>query len=288
MTQELCRVETADGVTLDGCLWRPDSPSPAPGAVDAFLLVHGTGSNFYARGVLETFAGQASVAGWPVLRVNTRGHDAMAFLGGSRGSRRGGAAFEAIGDCVHDLRAWLDWLAACGVSRIALVGHSMGGVKAIYATAYDPHPAVACVVGVSPPRFCFERLSSHTRGAPFRDAYETASRLVDEGRPDELIEVEQPLPLILTAGGFLAKYGPHDDYDVIRHLARIDRPVLVLVGTVSVATSPAFDGLPEAVRSLAATRSNITLDVIEGANTVYGTCPNVPFERTADWLRSRI
>jgi len=76
---ELARVETADGIWLDG-LFEPAAAGTRPG--DACLLVHGTGSNFYAPGVLEVFARQARDAGLATLRINTRGHDGLGTLRG--------------------------------------------------------------------------------------------------------------------------------------------------------------------------------------------------------------
>ena len=81
MSLELVRVVTNDEIYLDGALLLPDEGVTAELPVDAFLLVHGTGSNFYAPGVLETFARQAAEAGAPALRINTRGHDASLWWG---------------------------------------------------------------------------------------------------------------------------------------------------------------------------------------------------------------
>ena len=111
-TSELVRVETADGVVLDGALCRPRMAGELP--VDAFLLVHGTGSNFYAPGVLETYTGQALAGGTPVLRINTRGHDGIYSNPASSGSVKGGAAYEHISDCVPDVGAWVNWLVGQG------------------------------------------------------------------------------------------------------------------------------------------------------------------------------
>ena len=61
MTRELVHVRTSDGLRLDGALRHPQSAASLP--VDGFLLIHGTGSNFYAPGVLERFGKQAAAAG---------------------------------------------------------------------------------------------------------------------------------------------------------------------------------------------------------------------------------
>src|SRR5260221_8672647 len=105
---EMVRVETPDQLFLDGALYRPRQSGNL--AVDAFLLLHGTGSNFYAPGVLETFTGQALAEGTAVLRVNTRGHDGICSIPARSGSVKGGATYERVSDCSLDVGAWVNWL----------------------------------------------------------------------------------------------------------------------------------------------------------------------------------
>ncbi|MGE3313722.1 MAG: alpha/beta fold hydrolase [Planctomycetaceae bacterium] len=281
---EHCRAITADRLILDGMLFRPEVVVPNL-PVDVFLLIHGTGSNFSATGVLEAFTAEILARGTPVLRVNTRGHDRVASIpvdGG--GMRNGGAAYEVIDECRHDIAAWLELLAARGLSRVALVGHSMGAVKAIYSQALEPHPNVKLLIAISPPRFCHANFMTHPKAQPFRDDFARASQLVGEGRGEEMISVKQPLPLELTAAGFIAKYGPHDDYDIVKHLLRLTVPTLVMVGDESVAYSPAFDSLPETLSKIAATQTSLTFELVCSADTSYQACLDVPFTIAAAWL----
>ena len=122
---ELIRAKTADGVLLDGSL-QHHTGMDSTSQNTAWLLVHGTGSNFYSSGVLHSFAEQLVHRGCSVARINTRGHDIISALPGGRTPLSGGAAFESIADCVHDLRAWVDELIRRDFQRVVLVGHSMG------------------------------------------------------------------------------------------------------------------------------------------------------------------
>lgn len=281
---ELIRAKTADGVLLDGSLQRPvEHDSSLRNTV--WLLVHGTGGNFYSAGVLQVFAEQLVRAKHSVARINTRGHDIVSTLSGGR-SLSGGAAFESIADCTHDLRAWIDELTRRDFSRVVLVGHSMGGVKAIFSQAHDPHPNVAAVIGVSPPRFCHAEWQSSPKAAAFREHFRRASEWVDSGRGDELMLVQQPLPLWLTAAGFLAKYGPHDHFDFLPLLPRLNRPTLLIVGTESVALSPAFESVPAAVQKLQPSSSHLDLQLVPGANTGYSGHLDVPARLALEWFAS--
>ncbi|MBC7821811.1 MAG: alpha/beta fold hydrolase [Planctomycetaceae bacterium] len=285
MNVELIRAKTADGLRLDGSLQRPEVlDSSAKNTV--WLLVHGTGSNFYSSDVLRTFAEQLVCGGSSVARINTRGHDIISALPGARMPLSGGAAFESIADCVHDLRAWVDELIRRDFSRVLLVGHSMGGVKAIFSQAHDPHPNVAAVIGVSPPRFCHAEWQSSPHAAPFREHFLRATELVESHRGGELMLVQQPLPLWLTAAGFLAKYGPHDDYDFVPLLPRLIHPTLLIVGTASVESSPAFASVPDAVRQLQTSQPQLQFRLVSGANTGYSEHLDAPARLACEWFAS--
>jgi pimeloyl-ACP methyl ester carboxylesterase len=277
---ELVRVETADGLWLDGALTvAPRGSFP----VDAFLLVHGTGSSFYAPGVLEEFAALAVAAGATALRINTRGHDGVASIPSRHGSVKGVATFETVSDCRHDLAAWISFLADRGCRRIALVGHSMGGVKAIYAAAQEPRPEICAIVGLSPPRFCFESFQSHPSGERFRTDYARASQLAAEGRGAELISVSQPLPLLITATGFVEKYGPENRYDWHRLVPQVTVPLLVFVGSASIAASPAFAGILDAP-PVDSQGNAPSVRIVEGADINYRGYSEQLFQGAAAWL----
>jgi pimeloyl-ACP methyl ester carboxylesterase len=278
------RVETADGLFLDGAFHQPAQSGALP--VDAFLLIHGTGSNFYAAGVLETFGRQAVAHGAAVLRINTRGHDGICSVPGRNGSIRGGATYERVGDCPLDVTAWANWLAERGLARIVLVGHSMGGVKAIYSQAHAPHPAVRAVVGISPPRFAHERLLNGPRGEIFRGEYVGAGELVVCGQGETLVAVTQPIPFLATAAGYVEKYGPEDRYDYVPLLARLRCPTLILIGRDSLRTSAAFQGAPEAIAAAAAGQPTVACKIVEEANINYAGCDTLPFLCAAEWLSS--
>lgn len=285
----LQRVETADGCLLDGSYRALKAAasngllSRAFGGEADFLLVHGTGSNFYHTGVLETFSAQASASAGGAWRINTRGHDGIVSIPGRRGSRPGGATHEVISECVHDLEAWTQRAAVNG-RGVVLVGHSMGAVKSIYYAATKHPSAVVAVIAINPPRFCHAMWMRHPRADAFRASWNEARARDAAGQGDSFLSVTQPVPFLATAGGFLAKYGPSDEYDIARLLPQTKCPVLVLVGTKSAAASPAFDGLVETLEGISPRPENLTVQSVEGANTGYSGMEHVPFERAVDWM----
>jgi pimeloyl-ACP methyl ester carboxylesterase len=184
---------------------------------------------------------------------------------------------------VLDVDAWVNWLEAQGLARVILVGHSMGGVKAIYSQAHVPHPAVKGIVAISPPRFSHEWLLGGPGGESFAAEFARASQLVADGRGETLLTVTQPIPFVITAGGYVEKYGPESRYDCIPLLPRLQCPVLILIGSESIRTSASFAGSPEAITAVP--QPNIVCQIVKGANINYTGCDTVPFQRAADWLR---
>lgn len=273
MNVELCRVTTSDGLKLDGA-FHPSAAEKSSAPVEAFLLVHGTGGNFYSGSVFDTWARLSLVAGIPVLRINTRGHDGL-------------AGDERVADCVHDLAAWLDWLAMRSFRRIAVVGHSMGAVKTLFAAVHQPHGSVAACIALSLPRFCHTMLAADPRYTGFREAWQRSVELVAAGRGDEWLSVTQPLPLVITAAGFVEKYGPEDRYDFVPWLERLSEPTLFVFGEQTVATSPPFAGLPDAIESsLRQLPAGSGLHVVPGGDMAYRPSSEEPFQFAWKWLNS--
>jgi pimeloyl-ACP methyl ester carboxylesterase len=256
MLVDLVRVTTADGVRLDGALRLPPESlaalrsAAAPLPIDAAILVHGTGGSFYSSTMFEAIADRLLQLGAAVLTINTRGHDGMSTAVTLEGPRRSGAAYEVVDHCRHDLRAWLDFLVERGYGRIGLIGHSLGAVKAIYAQARQAHAAVDRLVAISPPRLSHSHFAASPKGPQFLADVAAAESLQHEGRGESLMDVRFPLPYLVTANGYLDKYGPGERYNILKHLAQIACPTLLIFGEEEVASNVAFAGLPEACKSL--------------------------------------
>ncbi len=286
MFVDLVQTTTRDGVRLDG-LFQAASAAPSV-ALDAACLVHGTGGNFYGSTLFDAFAGRLLAMGVGVLRVNTRGHDGVSTALTPRGGRRQGAAYETLDDCRHDLAAWVDWLRQCAGPRVGLLGHSSGAVKSLYALAHEPNLAAACVVAVSPPRLSYSWFCQSADGPRFLETYGEAERLAREGRPTALMEVTLPLPFVVTAAGYLEKYGPDERYNYFRFLAGVRRPTLVTLGSVEVANNMAFAGAPEELAALARRYPWLGVEVVEGADHFYTGARQEVVARVEGWLRSSL
>src|SRR5262249_37894266 len=154
---------------------------------------------------------------------------------------------ERVDDCRHDLAAWISWLRERAGSRIALVGHSLGAVKCLYAVAHEPALAPTCLIAISPPRLSYSVFCSGPPGAAFLETYRQAEHLVDNEQPGALMEVSLPLPFVVTAAGYLEKYGPDEHYNFLNFAAGAACPTLFTFGSLEVESNMAFHGVPEAL-----------------------------------------
>ncbi len=247
MLVELVKVQTTDGVRLDGAL-----SSPQSAACDTLVIcLHGVGGNFYGSRMMAELA--EAIAGDSVacLRVNTRGHD-YCYTGMSRmGVRRLGAAYERLEQCLEDIDAWMGW-AQTRYQRVILLGHSLGALKAIYFQRFGNLGLLQRVIAVSPPRLSYRAFLAGQRSAEFRKSIANARSAVEQGEPERLVEVTVPFPLLITAESYLDKYGEQEKYDLESMVDGLTLPTDFIYGGHELEFSGvAFAGLDQSIEQIA-------------------------------------
>jgi len=159
-------------------------------------------------------------------------------------------------------------------------------VKALYALAHEPQIGAACVVALSPPRLSYSWFCSSPDGPVFLATHAEADQLVTAGNPLALLDVKLPLPFVITAAGFVEKYGPDERYNYLRFAASVPCPVLITLGSVEVANNMAFRGAPEAVQALAGRYKHLQMETIAGADHFYAGVRDVAVDCVERWLRA--
>ncbi len=283
MLVDLVQIVTRDGLRLDGTFQAAPEGVRSPFALDAFLCLHGTGGNFYSSTLFDSLAARLLELGCGVLRVNTRGHDGISTAQTTRGGRRLGAAYEVVDDCRQDVAAWVDWLAKRAGPRVGIIGHSLGAVKALYALAREPELPVTALVAISPPRLSYSWFAASPQGPEFLDTYHRAERLLHAGEANTLLEVQLPLPFVITAAGYVEKYGPDERYNYLRFIGDIRCPTLLTLGGIEIESNMAFRGAAEALREMAAPR--LRMEMIPGADHFYSNTRKELVACIETWLR---
>jgi pimeloyl-ACP methyl ester carboxylesterase len=259
MNSELVHVYTEDGIRLDGLLQRPEATARAWLPVDVVVCFHGVGGNFYSPYVFEPMAERLLAAGCAVIRTNNRGHDLMynpvaapnlsyeQVTASREANVRLGAAFEVVADCRKDFKAWIDLAAARGYTRM--------------------DARVACAIVSSPPRFSHEMNLRVATADEFKRNIDQAQRLIADGTPNALMTVTVPNANVFTARTFIDKYGPDDNYDILRHLPSIEQSTLITLGGDE--RSTAFTDLMAHGDRLHSQNSALKYVLIQGADHFY-------------------
>lgn len=283
MRVDLVRVTTRDGVQLDGMLRRPAENVRRAADVDVFCLVHGTGGNFYSSSLFDHLTERLLQLGCAVLRINTRGHDGISTAVTNKGGLRLGAAYEVVDDCRADLEGWARWLRAEVGPRICLLGHSLGAVKSIYAAAHETALAPTRLIAISPPRLSYSWFCASERAADFLATFQKAEALAGTD-PAALLQVTIPLPFVITAAGYVEKYGPDERYNYLKYSPALRCPTLLLFGSVEVDKNVAFQKAPDEVARQGQKYQHLQVQTIPGADHFYTGVRDAAWQAIAGWL----
>lgn len=281
---ELVEATTSDGIRLHGAFY-PSGGAAPPAAADVILLLHGAGGNFYGSTLFASLLPMLSRLGLAVLVVNTRGHDAVSTASTPRGPRMVGAAFEIVDECRHDIAAWIVWLENRGHRRVALAGHSLGAVKAIYSLAQERPETINCLLALSPPRLSHSHFAASTEASQFLGEFAEAERLVAERKGDTIMPVRFPIPYLVSAASYVDKYGPDERYNILKYVAAIACPMFFSFGTIELRRGSAFQGLPEELNQLACQSADVKVAVIAGADHFYTATRTELAAQIESWLR---
>jgi pimeloyl-ACP methyl ester carboxylesterase len=243
---ELVQVTTADGIRLDGALWRPPA---GPGARPGLLLVHGYAGNFYTGWprLAEALARQ----GYLTLALNMRDHDLTPQT----------SQFE---DNRLDIEAGMKLLAGRGASHFILAGQSLGTNRVLFYQAETADPRVRGLVLMAGPGNLLEWNTWLFGPGRALSVLAEAQRLIREGRGAELMLVDLgPLGKALySANHVVSLRGPNTRSDPFRNIARIKVPILILHGTADRLADPA---VAEQLKAAAVAARGAELHMIPGA-----------------------
>lgn len=262
MLAELVKLQTCDNKTHFGALYIPMG-TPKPLGV---VFIHGMTGNFV--GEMESITpGLVAKAGYASLVAN------------NRGAGYSGAATEDFAGCIHDIRANIEFMVERGFQRIALVGHSKGGVKVAYYLSQTRDPRVASLGLLSP--------AENVHGVPvwmansmgygdIRQFIPTVRKMVKEGRGDTILTI--PIwPYFVSAKTFLDHYKVRGD-NVLLLARSFTLPMFALCGERE------LDWCKPVASLNKRHNSNVTVVILPGADHVYTNCEAAAAEAIVNWL----
>ncbi len=228
MLVDLVSVINGDGVKLDGAFLAPETGKSQSGPVDAVLLIHGSTGSFYTGSTI-IMAEDLRNQGYPCLSLNTTAHDTVWYNGSN--STYYGVGFEILDRSRLDLKAGIDYLAEAGFRRIAVLGHSMGAVRASYYAATESDERVATVIPVSPVRLSYSYFMDSEDAEEFKAIIQRADELEAQDKAQELMAVNFPISQMFSAASYLDKHGPGERYNLVTLAPKIKVPLFALSGS---------------------------------------------------------
>ena len=268
MQMELVHASTPDGLRLDGSLQMPETAARHP-ALDAVLCVHGAYGNFYGA-VFNGLFPRLLDLGVAVCRPNLRSHDIISRSPSLEGERIVGSAYEIVDECRHDIAGWIQLLASRGLTRIALLGHCLGSIKALYAQAFSQFPEIRSVAAISPVRFSHSHYVASSRAEGFLKNFALAKERVAHGDPRALFWVQHPYNLLHSAESFLDQFGPDERYNVLNFAHRVACPHLIIFGSQELAEMYSMSNFDKEISALPdGSGGRRKIVVVPGANHLY-------------------
>lgn len=281
MLVDLMSTTASDGMRLDGAFFAPTPGMARRGPVEALLLIHGSGGNFYAP-YTTAMAEDLRAQGYACLALNSTAHDTVWH--NSSDGRFYGVAYEILDRCRLDLRAGIDYLCGLGYRHIGISGVSMGAVRVAYYAATEPDDRVAAVIPISPVRLSYSYFLASQDAEEFRRNVQRANQLVAEGKGQELMAVKFPISQLFSAAAYLDKHGPAERYNLVTLAPRVKVPLFVVAGSLETHTR-----LREAARDIALAAVNsprAEYRVIEGGNHGLGNRRQEAAAAVLNWLAS--
>jgi alpha/beta superfamily hydrolase len=119
------------------------------------------------------------------------------------------------------------------------------------------------------------------------DTYARAEALVAAGEPAALLDVKFPFPHVISALGYLDKYGPDESSNFLKYLADVPCPALITFGQLELDREVAFEGLPEAIAERAPAERMPRVVRIPAADHSYTGALELLGTEIAAWLQDR-
>ncbi|PYM11627.1 MAG: hypothetical protein DMD81_26365 [Candidatus Rokuibacteriota bacterium] len=277
----LVRVRTRDGVFLDGVIVEPRRRRRA-----ALIWVHGLGSSFSSgQPMIAALSKRLTAAGIAFIKLNTRGHDAVA----RGGKRLAGAAFERFGESVEDVRAMIAFARDAGYRGVILAGHSTGANKVLHFASRVRDRRVRGVILLGPVSdIAGEAKRVGTRELRRRVA--VAERLARRD-PDALVPREFGF---WSARRYLSLYRPGETEDVFQYyranarwtaLRRVRVPIAVVIGSRDEYLDRRPSELVEAFERNATRARSVAGIAIAGARHGFQGREDVLAREVVAWVR---
>lgn len=250
-----------DDTNLIGYMETAPGSSVEDGVV---LMVHGT----LAHGQMEIMSSMQELlrdAGYNSLAINlSLGQDAREGMYDCDSTHR-----HKHEDAVDEMSAWVEWLKGEGAERLAVLGHSRGGNQVARYLADQADPMVEKAVLLAP-----QTWSEGYYAKDYQSNYDTelapllekAESLVDEGKGDEIMEMDFIYcpDTRATASSVVSYYREDPRMNTPTVLGEVSVPTLVIVAGADTTVTDLEEKMAERVED-----DHVQMTVVPGAGHMF-------------------
>ena len=271
MKQELVRINSIDGIQLPGILYTPESNTKR-----IVIHIHGLNGNFYENNFLDEISKSYTNSGYAFLTFNNRGRGFISEFWRGTECLVIGSSLEKFKECILDIEGVVNYAKEKGYEEIILEGHSYGCNKVLYYYDKKREKSIKKIVLLAPCDIPAE-LKKFLSKEEYEKAEKDATKLVNEGRENELIDFSVLSNGKIAAGTYYNDFLPGGENDFIRYtedinqtnevLNKIEIPVLVIFGDIDecVLTQP----IDKVKSYLTNNIKNCNIKIINGADHSY-------------------
>jgi pimeloyl-ACP methyl ester carboxylesterase len=270
--QQLVTFETNDKIELDGLLVTPNQQELARKKDILFLFIHGLAMNFYCPFFIKMVSILAK-SGYSALTANNRGHDLTSTRQGFF-EKQQGALWELFPDSYLDLLAAIEFSHSIGYKHLVLVGHSLGGLKAVYYQSITRDESVHGVVLLSPVR-SMRSLYKYRLGESFERILRKAKENIEQGQGDRVISLDPASPYSLSSKTIVSYMGDESIANLYLHIEKVIPPILLMIDEREKDTD---------LNRMALNMPNLEIRRVFGADHFYSGKENQVVEIIGPWL----
>ena len=236
MKQKLVRINSTDNIEMVGILYEPEIIGNK-----IVVHVHGLCGNFYENRFLDTLAKTYTNKGISFLTFNNRGTNFISELLKGNDFEIIGGCYEKFTDSLLDIEGAINYAKEIGYNDIILEGHSYGCNKVVYYYTKKKDETIKKIILLAPcdiPQECIKFLNKEE----YEIAKKESTRLVNEGKMNELIDFSVNANGKIAAGTYYNDFLPGGENDFIKYrdgvdgksdvFKNIDIPVLVVFGDI--------------------------------------------------------
>lgn len=230
---DLVEVLTSDDLKLRGLLKQGDKNKTA------YIFVHGFTTDFYSGDFCHAFAEKLSNQGNTVLLAQNRGTGCHTeFIRKDGSGVFIGSYYEKLEEAHLDISAFVEYFVKEGFGKIALIGHSLGTIKAVrYLFEGQYKDKISHLILLAP--FDKNAYLEHRELGSTKRFLAVAEQMVNQGKAKDIVPVPEYEDYPITWETYVSWYNQSDlscmwdfhrqDYD-FPVMNKINIPVKVILG----------------------------------------------------------